>query len=62
MKRKSASDGAKGDGPDGIDLAFDPVQAALRQLYEDVASEEIPTEFLDLLDQLEDQSRQTDRD
>ncbi len=35
-------------------LAFDPVQAALRQLYEDVAAEQIPDDFIKLLDQLDE--------
>ncbi len=36
------------------DLAFDPVEAALRQLHQTFAAEEIPDDFLDLLDQLPD--------
>jgi hypothetical protein len=39
---------------EGPDLAFDPIAAALRQLHESVAAEEIPDDFLDLLDQLDD--------
>lgn len=41
---------------EGPDLAFDPIAAALRQLHESVAAEEIPDDFLDLLDQLDDLS------
>ncbi|GAA4779671.1 NepR family anti-sigma factor [Novosphingobium ginsenosidimutans] len=37
-------------------MAFDPIAAALRQLHESVAAEEIPDDFLDLLDQLDDLS------
>lgn len=36
------------------ELAFDPIAAALRQLHASVASEDIPADFLDLLDQLEE--------
>lgn len=39
---------------DGRDMAFDPIEAALRQLHESIAAEEIPDDFLDLLDQLDD--------
>jgi Anti-sigma factor NepR len=35
------------------DSAFDPVEAALRQLYDQVAAEKIPDDFLNLLDRLE---------
>lgn len=38
------------------DLAFDPIEAALRQLHDNVASEDIPDDFLRLLDQLDDRS------
>lgn len=41
---------------EGPELAFDPIAAALRQLHDTIASEEIPDDFLDLLDQLDDQS------
>lgn len=32
--------------------AFDPVEAALRQIFDDVASEDIPADFADLVAQL----------
>lgn len=38
------------------ELAFDPIEAALRQLHESFAAENIPDDFLDLLDQLDDRS------
>ena len=41
------------------DLAFDPIAAALRQIHDHVAAEDIPEDFLRLLDQLDDsQSRE----
>lgn len=36
--------------------AFDPVEAALKQLYDQVASESIPDDFMALLDRLDGQS------
>lgn len=42
------------DDPDEPDLAFDPIAAALRQIHDHVAAEEIPEEFLRLLDQLDE--------
>lgn len=41
---------------DTPEMAFDPIEAALRQLHDSVASEEIPDDFLRLLDQLDDRS------
>lgn len=35
------------------DLAFDPIEAALRQIHDSIASEEIPDDFLRLLEQLD---------
>jgi hypothetical protein len=35
-------------------LAFDPIEAALRQIHDSIASEDIPEEFLRLLEQLDD--------
>lgn len=40
------------------DLAFDPIDAALRQLHEQVVSEDIPDDFLRLLDKLDDKTEQ----
>ena len=37
------------------DMAFDPIEAALRQLHERIAAEAIPDDFMRLLDQLDDQ-------
>ncbi|MCX9146530.1 NepR family anti-sigma factor [Erythrobacter sp. WG] len=33
-------------------VAFDPVEAALRQIFDDVAAEDIPDDFADLVAQL----------
>jgi hypothetical protein len=33
-------------------VAFDPVEAALRQIFDDVAVEDIPADFADLVAQL----------
>lgn len=48
-------DGKDEDVPRG-DMAFDPVEAALRQLHDRIAAEDIPDDFLRLLDQLDDRS------
>jgi DNA-binding PucR family transcriptional regulator len=39
------------------DMAFDPIEAALRQIHERVAEEQIPDAFLRLLDQLDDEPK-----
>jgi hypothetical protein len=39
-------------------LPFDPVEAALRQIFDDVASEDIPPDFADLIAKLEEGMRQ----
>lgn len=33
-------------------VAFDPVEAALRQIFDDVAAEDVPDDFADLVAQL----------
>lgn len=35
-------------------MAFDPVEAALRQIFDDVASEDVPDDFSDLVAKLTD--------
>lgn len=35
---------------------FDPLEAALRKIHDRVLSEDIPTEFLDLLDKLDERA------
>ena len=35
-------------------VAFDPVEAALKQMFDDVASEEVPEDFADLIAKLSD--------
>lgn len=39
------------------DMAFDPIEAALRQIHERVAEEKIPDAFLRLLEQLDDEPK-----
>ena len=41
-------------------LPFDLVEAALRQIFTNVASEDIPSDFADLIAKLEEGSRQTE--
>ena len=36
------------------DTAFDPVSAALQQLHQSVAAEEVPEDFWRLLDEIDD--------
>ncbi len=59
-KKQSASKGKRSESLAEAnsmpDLAFDPIEAALRQLHENVASEEIPDDFMRLLDQLDDRA------
>lgn len=47
--------------PEEPDLAFDPIAAALRQIHDHVAAEEIPEEFLRLLDRLDEFQTQEPR-
>lgn len=47
-------EGRRMDGKSRPELKFDPIEAALRQLHESFAQEDIPDDFLDLLDQLDD--------
>ena len=35
------------------DTAFDPIAAALKQMHQDVADEELPDDFLRLLDEID---------
>lgn len=59
-KKRSAGKGGRSESlaeADHMpDLAFDPIEAALRQLHASVASEEIPDDFMRLLDQLDDRA------
>lgn len=43
----------KGTRMPRVNLAFDPVSAALMQLHQAVASEEVPDEFLKILDDID---------
>lgn len=38
------------------ELAFDPIDAALRQIHDIIAAEEVPEDFLRLLEQFDEQS------
>ncbi len=38
------------------ELAFDPIDAALREIHDSIAAEEIPDDFLRLLEQLDERS------
>lgn len=40
-------------------VAFDPVEAALRQIFDDVAAEDVPADFADLVAQLTPKSAGT---
>lgn len=44
----------------GPKLAFDPVEAALRQIFDEVASEEVPDDFADLVAQLRNRPAPTE--
>jgi hypothetical protein len=46
--RNKQPPGAKGTPP----MAFDPVEAALRQIFDDVAAEDVPADFADLVAKL----------
>ena len=48
-ERKQPKDKAHKAGPP---MAFDPVEAALRQIFDDVASEDIPSDFADMVAKL----------
>lgn len=52
--------GKQGDGSrkakGRVGLAFDPIAAALRQMHEDVTSEDIPDDFLRLLDEIDERA------
>lgn len=37
-------------------VAFDPVRAALRQIFDDIAAEDVPNDFADLVAQLNTKS------
>lgn len=50
-QRKQA--GGKGENANP-GMAFDPVEAALRQIFDDVASEDVPVDFNDLVAKLTD--------
>ncbi len=43
----------KGRKMNQIETAFDPIAAALKQMHEAVANEELPDDFLRLLDEID---------
>jgi anti-sigma factor RsiW len=49
--------GTSGSVPKPPKLAFDPLEAALRQLFDDVADEPVPDDFLQLIQKLDDTKR-----
>lgn len=49
VKQKAPKDNKMNDA----DNSFDPVSAALRQMHEAVANEELPEDFLRLLDEID---------
>lgn len=50
-ERKQAGDKGAKASPG---MAFDPVEAALRQIFDEVASEDVPGDFSDLVAKLTD--------
>lgn len=44
-------------GLQGNDVAFDPIAAALRQMHDKVAQEDIPDDFLKLLDEIDERAK-----
>lgn len=60
LKKRAVNQGGSPESPGAAgaspEMAFDPIEAALRQLHESVASEDIPDDFLRLLDQLDERS------
>jgi len=51
-KRKSAGPGSRRRAVPSAPQAFDPIEAALRQLYDNMVAEPIPDDFLRILDRL----------
>lgn len=45
------------DGVKSPPMAFDPVDAALRQIFDDLAAEDIPDDFADLVSKLTKEPR-----
>lgn len=43
-------------GGQRLDVAFDPIAAALRQMHDKVAQEDIPDDFLRLLDEIDERA------
>lgn len=53
---------AEGRSSRKVGLAFDPIAAALRQMHDEVASENIPDDFLRLLDEIDDRVKARKQD
>lgn len=47
------SKNSKGNDVHLVDTAFDPVAAALKQMHDAVASEDLPEEFLRILNEID---------
>ena len=52
----------KGSKMPTVDTAFDPVSAALQQLHQSIASEEIPEDFLRILQEIDAKIAAANRD
>ena len=57
-KRDETGENAPNKRSGHVALAFDPIAAALRQMHDEVASEDIPDDFLKLLDEIDDRVKQ----
>lgn len=51
-KKGGTSSAAK---PNSVELAFDPVEAALRELFDDMAAEAVPEDFMQLIAKLSEE-------
>jgi hypothetical protein len=55
LKKKKKNGGlSSAPKPSRVELAFDPVEAALRELFDDMAAEAVPDDFVRLIEQLDD--------
>jgi hypothetical protein len=49
----SKADAPKGTKMPDVNTAFDPVEAALKQLHQAVSTEEVPDDFMRILDDID---------
>ena len=54
LKKKKNGGSSSAPKPSRVELAFDPVEAALRELFDDMAAEAVPDDFVRLIEQLDD--------